>query len=77
MSVPDNPAAEGAVRTNDQCLRCGSPITSMGVADFRVGGTSGGWKLFWGELAELGEDMIRLETFGCATCGHVELRRPG
>jgi hypothetical protein len=49
----------------------------MGVADFRVGGTSGGWKLFFGEWAELGEDMIPLETFGCATCGHVEFRRPG
>jgi hypothetical protein len=49
----------------------------MGVAEFRVGGTSGGWKLLFGEWAELGEDLIPLEAFGCPTCGHVELRRPG
>jgi hypothetical protein len=28
-------------------------------------------------MAELGEEMISLEAFGCSTCGHVELRRPG
>jgi hypothetical protein len=49
----------------------------MGVLQFRVGGTSGGWKLLFGEMAELGEEMISLEAFGCSTCGHVELRRPG
>ena len=49
----------------------------MGALEFRVGGTSGGWKLLFGELAELGEDMIPLEAFGCATSGHVELRLPG
>jgi hypothetical protein len=76
MSVPDKRATEGA-RPNDQCLRCGSSIASMGVAEFRVGGTSGGWKLLFGEWAELGEDLVPLEAFGCATCGHVELRRPG
>jgi hypothetical protein len=49
----------------------------MGVEQFRIGGTSGGWKFFFGELAELGEQMIPLEMFGCSSCGHVELRRPG
>ena len=64
-------------RSADACLRCGQPVASMGVLQFRVGGTSGGWKLLFGEMAELGEDMISLEAFGCSTCGHVELRRPG
>jgi len=58
------------------CLRCGSPIQSMGVEQFRVGGTTGGWKLLFGEWAELGEGMLALETFACATCGHVEFRVP-
>ena len=56
------------------CIRCGNPIASIGLERFRVGGTGGGWKLLFGELAEVGEGMIDLEVFVCATCRHVELR---
>ncbi len=59
-----------------QCLRCGSPIQSMGVEKFRVGGTTGGWKLVFGEWAELGEGMLDLATLACGSCGHVEFRVP-
>ena len=48
----------------------------MGVEQFRVGGTSGGWKLVFGELAELGEGMLRLEVRACSSCGQLELRVP-
>jgi hypothetical protein len=48
----------------------------MGIEEFRVGGTAGGWKLLFGELAELGEGKLSLEVFACATCGKVELRVP-
>jgi hypothetical protein len=61
---------------SDACLRCGSELGSLGVEAFRVGGTSGGWKLLFGELAELGEDMLQLEVRACRACGHVELRVP-
>jgi hypothetical protein len=64
-------------RADDTCLRCREPVASLGVAEFRVGGTSGGWKPFFGQWAELGEGILPLEVFGCDTCGHVELRRPG
>ena len=60
----------------DACLRCGKPIQSMGVDEFRTGGTTGGWKLLFGEWAELGEDKVRLELFACGNCGKVELRVP-
>ncbi len=60
----------------DECLRCGQPIESMGVEAFRVGGSSGGWKLLFGEWAELGEGMLNLEVLACRACGHVELRIP-
>ena len=56
------------------CLRCGATIQSMGVEEFRVGGTSGGWKLLFGEFAELGEGMLKFEVLACGTCGKVELR---
>jgi hypothetical protein len=59
-----------------KCLRCGADLYELGPAEFRVGGTSGGWKLFFGEWAELGEDMISFELLGCTECRHVELRLP-
>ena len=46
----------------------------MGIEEFRVGGTTGGWKLLVGEWAELGEEMLKLEVLACGTCGKVELR---
>src|SRR5439155_11834188 len=60
----------------DVCLRCGGQLQSMGVEEFRVGGTTGGWKLLFGEWAEVGEGMLPLEVLACATCHHVELRAP-
>ena len=59
-----------------QCLRCGAELYGLGAAEFRVGGTSGGWKLLFGEWAELGEEMIALELLGCRECRHIELRLP-
>ena len=61
---------------SSECLRCGGSLQSMGVEEFRVGGTSGGWKLLVGEWAELGEQMLKLETLACGTCGKIELRVP-
>ena len=58
------------------CLRCQTPLESFGVEEFRVGGTSGGWKLVFGELAELGEEKQRFEVLACPACRHVELRVP-
>jgi len=48
----------------------------MGVEEFRVGGTTGGWKLLFGEWAELGEGKLNLEVLACGSCGKVELRVP-
>ena len=58
------------------CLRCGTALQSIGTEDFRVGGTSGGWKLLFGEWAEVGEDMLTLEVLACPNCRKVELRVP-
>jgi hypothetical protein len=70
--------AVGAGRIPDgACVRCGSPLESLGVERFRTGGTTGGWKLLFGEWAELGEDMLDLEVLACRTCRRVELRVPG
>jgi hypothetical protein len=67
---------QGSDPTADTCLRCGGVLTSMGDETFRTGGSSGGWKLLFGELAELGEDMIPFEVFACGNCRRVEMRLP-
>ena len=41
-----------------------------------MGGTTGGWKLLFGEFAELGEGKLNLEVLACGSCGKVELRVP-
>lgn len=61
---------------DDACLRCGTALGSLGVEEFRVGGSSGGWKLLFGEWAELGEDKLKLEIRACPACRQVELRVP-
>ena len=62
--------------TGDKCLRCGGPMWAYGIDQFRVGGTKGGWKLLFGEWAELNEDMVSFEIFVCGDCRRVELRLP-
>ncbi len=56
-----------------QCSHCGGTMQSAGVREFRTGGTTGGWKLFLGEWAELGEEMLPLELWYCPSCRKVEL----
>jgi hypothetical protein len=68
--------SDGVEAGADTCLRCGNHLTSMGVQQLRIGGSSGGWKLFFGELAELGEDMLPLEMLACNSCRRVEFRVP-
>jgi hypothetical protein len=60
----------------DACAACGAALQSYGVEQFRVGGTGGGWKLLFGELAEVGEGMLPLEVLACTSCRRVELRVP-
>ena len=63
-------------RDRDACLRCGATVSSLGIEDFRVGGSTGGWKLLFGEWAELGEGMLKLEVRACTVCRTVDLRVP-
>ena len=63
-------------RAPDECLRCGASLESAGIEEFRVGGTSGGWKLLIGEWAELGEGKLKFEVRYCTVCRQVDLRLP-
>jgi hypothetical protein len=75
MTEPTMPSTRPALDAG-ACLRCGARLTSMGREQFRIGGTSGGWKLLFGEWAELGEGMLELEVWACERCRKVELRVP-
>ncbi len=55
-----------------KCPICGFEMQFAGENSFRIGGTSGGWKLLFGEWAELGENMIPLLVYVCPNCGKVE-----
>jgi hypothetical protein len=59
------------------CLRCGAPISSDGVHEFRTGGSTGATHFFLGQWAELGEEKLTFEVFACRDCRHVEFRIPG
>ncbi len=56
-----------------KCTACGENAQYIYTAEFRIGGTSGGMKLIFGEWAELGESMITMYVFVCPRCGKVEL----
>jgi hypothetical protein len=47
-------------------------MQSLGQLPIRVGGTSGGWHLFLGELADMSEGVFPLDVFRCETCKRVE-----
>ena len=70
---PDEPAAD--VEPN-RCLRCGATLQSLGVHEFRTGGSTGAAHLLFGQWAELGEDKLAFEILACSACRHVELRLP-
>jgi hypothetical protein len=57
-------------------LRCGERLQAVGYESFRVGGSSGGWHMIFGNLAELGEGMLDFEVFACPRCRKVEFRVP-
>ncbi len=64
---------------DQQVTRCGScqtPLHHIGLLPFRVGGTSGAAKLFFGEWAELGESKFTLDVFACPACRQVTLFVP-
>ena len=55
-----------------KCTVCDTEMISLGQVPVRVGGTSGGWHFLFGELADLGEDVMPLDVYRCESCRRVE-----
>jgi hypothetical protein len=54
------------------CPVCKTAMQSLGQVPIRVGGTSGGWHLLLGELADVSEGVFPLDVFRCSQCRRVE-----
>ncbi len=52
-----------------KCCSCGGEMQLVQRIPFRIKGTPGLWKLFVGEWAELGEEMLSLDAYVCPLCG--------
>ncbi len=56
-----------------KCPDCQVDMKELEGVKFRVGGTSGAWKLLFGEWAELGEGLLSLDLWVCPNCKQVKL----
>ena len=54
------------------CSVCNQAMRSLGQLPIRVGGTSGGWHLLFGNLADVSEDVLPLDVYRCPQCRRVE-----
>ena len=54
------------------CPVCKEEMRSLGQMPVRVGGTSGGWHLLFGEWADAGEGVLPLDVYRCGSCKRVE-----
>ncbi|HZF09141.1 MAG TPA: nucleotide-binding protein [Thermoanaerobaculia bacterium] len=54
------------------CPVCKIEMQSLGQVPIRVGGTTGGWHLLLGELADVSEGVFPLDVFRCSQCRRVE-----
>ena len=68
----DAAAARTAPYADLKCAGCGGAMQSFGKVPLRTGGSSGGWHMVFGELADAGESLIVLDLLRCRDCRRVE-----
>ncbi|UCF58511.1 MAG: hypothetical protein JSV15_05425 [Candidatus Bathyarchaeota archaeon] len=56
-----------------KCYLCGVEMQFAQKVPFRIKGHSGIWIWVFGELAELGEEMLSSDVYLCPKCGHIEM----
>jgi hypothetical protein len=67
---------DAMTHTGDGCMRCQTPMESLGVAGLRRKSTDGDWTSLVGDWSSLDGETLPLELLTCRNCGYVELRRP-
>ncbi len=56
-----------------KCSSCNLEMEPVLDVPFRIGGSSGGWHLMFGQWAELGEQLLSFDLYVCHQCGRVQL----
>ena len=59
-------------RVAPECAACGGALRSLGPIPVRSKGTSGGWIFLFGNLAQMGEKVLHLDTYRRTKCRHLE-----
>jgi hypothetical protein len=54
------------------CPICSKELRSLGQLPVRVGGMSGGWHFFLGDIADVQESVAPLDMYRCELCGRLE-----
>jgi hypothetical protein len=54
------------------CATCQVALQSIGQLPIRVGGSSGGWHLLFGEWADMSEGARPLDAYRCPKCSRLE-----
>jgi hypothetical protein len=47
-------------------------MQSLGQLPIRMGGSSGGWHLLFGELADASESLLPLDAYRCPQCKRID-----
>lgn len=63
----------GKTNNTEKCTACDGETEFLGQVPIRTKGHGGVSKLFFGELAELGEEMWPIDIYRCKNCRHLEL----
>ncbi|HEX8674787.1 MAG TPA: hypothetical protein VF710_23005 [Longimicrobium sp.] len=67
------PQQPGEPRIPEQaCSGCGSRMEPLGQLPLRTGGVTGGWHMVFGEMADAGEEILKLDVYRCGECKRVE-----
>jgi len=56
-----------------KCYSCDVDTEAVLDVPFRIGGSSGGWHLMFGQWAELGEELLSFNLYICHQCGRVQM----
>jgi hypothetical protein len=54
------------------CSACKAPLQSLGKVPIRIGGTSGGWHLLFGEWADASEGLLPFDVYRCTSRKRLE-----
>ena len=69
-----NPPESGTSQA--RCRECGSVLWSGGTEQFHVDGSSGLYKMLFGEPSDMGDATMPFELLACPSCRRVEIRMP-